>query len=67
MRDPDFRRHVRSDGICIYDHEAWPCKTAKVLAEVAEYLLEAAEGSPENRRYGMQCAAELIKPWEGLL
>jgi hypothetical protein len=49
--------------VCLYDLEPWPCKSAKLLTEVAEYLIEAAEGSPKDRRYGMQCAAELIKPW----
>jgi hypothetical protein len=63
VREPAFRQHTEHDGVCLYDLEPWPCKSAKLLNEVAEYLIEAAEGSPKDRRYGMQCAAELIKPW----
>lgn len=31
-----IRDHRERDGICLHDHEVWPCKAAQLIADVLQ-------------------------------
>lgn len=35
--------HRNSDGICIWDHQPWPCEIGKVRHELAELIRNSKE------------------------
>lgn len=58
--------HRESDGICIWDHEEWPCPVAETRKELAEYLRSrpvSSTGYPDylqGLEAGIQSAADSI-------
>lgn len=64
MSTPRFLYHQKSDNICIYDHEEWPCKVAAAVSEAADYIVSRAAHHAEFQREGMEHAADLIRPKE---
>lgn len=66
--------HRRSDDICIWCHEPWPCATAKIRHELAEEIREHIADVPSlkggaawRRGYegGLMQAVLMIDPEEG--
>jgi hypothetical protein len=65
---PNTRDHRRTDGICIWDHEQWPCETYQIIQavrkQVAEEILQAIEANPAFRpkwETGMYSAIKIAK------
>lgn len=56
--------HRRSDGICIWDHQWWPCDTARALTEAAEMIRNevACDDPDQPATRGVMWAADLIDP-----
>lgn len=56
--------HKHSDGICIWDHETWPCRTARILKEAAEWIRTSPElrDLTDDHMGDCNAAADLIDP-----
>lgn len=54
--------HQPSDRICMWDHEPWPCATARTLKEAAEKIRSEMEVGSYAYTSGWENAADLIDP-----
>lgn len=59
-----IKDHRDSDGTCIWDHEPWPCPTAKILKEAAELIRNSPElrDLTDDHMGDCNAAADLIDP-----
>lgn len=54
--------HRERDGVCLWDHEVWPCKAVTLIAEVRHEV--AAEIRPKGDEPA--CCDEHVAVWQAL-
>jgi hypothetical protein len=64
MSLPSFMHHQQHTDVCLYCLKPWPCASAKLLMEAADYITERARHHAEFQREAMEHAASLIRPKE---
>lgn len=59
-----IKDHRKSGYICIWDHELWPCETAKILKDAADFIRNSPELRDLTDDHMSDCnaAADLIDP-----